>query len=78
MRVGILSLIHESNTFVGTPTTLDLFRRDGLLRGESIRERFAQGNHEISGFLEGLAAADMRRFEYRRRRRPLYPVEEIA
>jgi len=54
MRVGIISLIHESNTFISTPTTMDLFRRDGLLTGQEIVERFAGGLNEISGFLEGL------------------------
>ncbi len=54
MRVGILSLIHESNTFSHTPTTLDLFRRDGILAGETVAEHFRGGFHEISGFLEGL------------------------
>lgn len=54
MRVGILSLIHESNTFSHTPTTLDLFRRDGILTGEAFADYFRGGFHEISGFLEGL------------------------
>ncbi len=54
MRVGILSLIHESNTFSHTPTTLDLFRRDGILTGEAVADHFRGGFHEISGFLDGL------------------------
>lgn len=54
MRVGILSLIHESNTFSHTPTTLDLFQRDGILTGEAVADHFRGGFHEISGFLEGL------------------------
>ncbi|MCE9589600.1 MAG: M81 family metallopeptidase [Planctomycetes bacterium] len=54
MRVGIISLIHESNTFLSTPTTLDLFRRDILLTGEGIRKLRAGGVHEISGFFKGL------------------------
>ena len=54
MRVGILSLIHESNTFSHTPTTLDLFRRDGILTGEAVADHFMGGFHEISGFLDGL------------------------
>ncbi len=37
MRVGILSLIHESNTFAVTPTTIDLFRRDELMIGDEVR-----------------------------------------
>ncbi len=59
MRIGILSLIHESNTFAVTPTTLDLFRRDSLLTGEEVRLEYEGGLHQISGFFEGLAAADM-------------------
>jgi len=54
LRVGILSLIHESNTFSNTLTTLDLFRRDGILTGEAVADHFRGGFHEISGFLEGL------------------------
>ena len=59
MRVGIISLIHESNTFASTPTTIDLFRRDGLLTGEEIRAEFADGLHQGTGFLEGLAEEDI-------------------
>ena len=55
MRVGIISLIHESNTFAVTPTTIELFRRDSLLTGEAIREEFSGGHHQITGFLDGLA-----------------------
>jgi len=54
MRVGIISLIHESNTFAVTPTTIELFRRDSLLTGEAIRAAFEGGHHQISGFIEGL------------------------
>ncbi len=54
MRVGIISLVHESNTFLRTPTTIDLFRRDALLVGEEVRKMHAGGVHEISGFFEGL------------------------
>ena len=56
-RVGIISLIHESNTFADTPTTIASFRRDGLLFGEEVRQEFAGSLHQGSGFLEGLAAA---------------------
>ena len=34
MRVGIVSLLHESNTFISTPTTLDMIRGDKLLNKE--------------------------------------------
>lgn len=54
MRVGIIALTHESNTFHPTPTTLEHFRRDILATGERIRELRAGGKHEISGFFAGL------------------------
>ena len=54
MRIGILSLVHESNTFLASPTTLDLFRRDILLSGDAIRLLRENGVHEISGFFQGL------------------------
>ena len=57
MRVGIIGLLHESNTFVPQPTTLDSFRSAVLLTGNSIRPAFADAHHEIGGFLAGLDAA---------------------
>src|SRR5437867_13435690 len=54
MRVGILGIQHESNTFMRRPTTLEDFQRKTLLHGEEIREKFAGGHHEIGGFFEGL------------------------
>ena len=54
MRVGILSLIHESNTFAVTPTTIDMFRRDGLLIGDDVRRAYEGGHNQISGFLAHL------------------------
>jgi len=59
MRVGIISLIHESNTFAVTPTTIEMFRRDGLLIGEAVREKFEGGHHQISGFFEGLKGTNV-------------------
>src|SRR5689334_22732210 len=56
MRVGILGIQHESNTFIATPTALEDFRRKTLLRGEAIRAAFAGGHHEVGGLFEGLAA----------------------
>ena len=55
MRVGILSLIHESNTFAVTPTTIDMFQRDELLIGDEVRRVYEGGHNQISGFLEHLA-----------------------
>lgn len=57
MRVGILGLLHESNTFIEQPTSLEHFRADVLVQGEQVRERFEEAPHEIGGFFAGLREA---------------------
>ncbi|XZE17671.1 M81 family metallopeptidase [Pirellulaceae bacterium SH449] len=54
MRIGIISLLHESNTFVRQPTTLKQFHEDLYLEGEAIRLQLADSHHEIGGFFAGL------------------------
>src|SRR5690606_35730395 len=54
-RVGIIGLLHESNTFLSQPTTLQDFEKQTLLEGDAIKEHFSGSHHEISGFLKGLA-----------------------
>ncbi len=56
LRVGIVGLLQESNTFISGRTTLDHFREDLLLRGEEVRRRMAGAPHEVGGFFEGLDA----------------------
>jgi len=55
LRIGILALLHESNTFIQTPTTLDRFEQDIVLFGEDILKKFSNSHHEIGGFIEGLS-----------------------
>lgn len=55
MRVGIIALLHESNTFISQPTTFEHFKENMLLTGESIRQQLADAHHEIGGFFAGLA-----------------------
>jgi len=59
MRVGIVALLHESNTFINQRTALAHFQQDTLLTGEAVRDRFAEAAHEIGGFFSGLQAADL-------------------
>ena len=54
MRVGIIALHHESNSFLPQPTTLENFRADTIATGEAIHKLFAASHHEIGGFFEGL------------------------
>jgi microcystin degradation protein MlrC len=56
MRVGIIALLHESNTFVAERTTLDHFRENWLFTAATVRTRLADAPHEVGGFLAGLAA----------------------
>ncbi len=54
MRVGIIGIQHESNTFIRTPTDLALFEEQGLAVGEQVRDKFDDAHHEIGGILQGL------------------------
>ena len=59
MRVGIIGLFHESNTFIPEPTTLSHYRAGTLLHGEDIRKHYGRAHHEISGFFQGLEAGQI-------------------
>jgi microcystin degradation protein MlrC len=54
MQVGIISLMHESNTFAPERTPLAAFQRERLLTGEAVREQMSGMHHEVGGFLDGL------------------------
>lgn len=56
-RVGIVGLLHESNTFVAGRTVRSDFEADLLLRGEPIRAAMIDAPHEVGGFFQGLAEA---------------------
>ena len=57
MRVGVLALLQESNTFLDGVTTRRHFEEDLLAKGEAMRERLAESAHEVGGFFQGLAEA---------------------
>src|SRR5947208_1817597 len=57
MRVGIIALMHESNTFIEARTTLDQFEQDLLCEGAEVRRRMEGTHHEVGGFFDGLAKA---------------------
>ena len=59
MRVGIIGIYHESNTFISVPTTLDSFRQFALLTGADIRSEYGAAHHELGGFFQGLDEADI-------------------
>jgi microcystin degradation protein MlrC len=57
MRVGVIALLHESNTFVSQPTTLRHFEEELLVTGDAVRTRLAEAHHEVGGFFQGLQDA---------------------
>jgi len=58
LRIGLMGFMHESNTFVSIPTTLQEFKEGGIFRGDEITERWTASHHELAGFIEGGAHHD--------------------
>jgi microcystin degradation protein MlrC len=52
-RVGVLGFLHESNTFLASPTTYELFERTCMTRGDELIARWRGAHHELGGFLAG-------------------------
>ncbi len=57
MRIGIIALLQESNTFIGQPTTLAHFEQELLVTGEAVRQRLAGTHHEVAGMFHALEEA---------------------
>ncbi|HVU90563.1 MAG TPA: M81 family metallopeptidase [Pirellulales bacterium] len=57
MRVGIVALLQESNTFLERPTSLERFRENLLVTGDAVRGALAEAHHEVGGFFQGLDVA---------------------
>ncbi len=56
-RIGVAGFLHESNTFLGVPTTYDHFTAASLTRGPALLHRWTNTHHELGGFLDALTAA---------------------
>lgn len=54
LRVAILGIYHESNTFFSGTTTLEDFKHGHWLKADAIRLEYEQAHHEIGGMLEVL------------------------
>lgn len=57
MRIAILGICHETNTFSNVPTDYARFEESGIDRGEDIVSRYQDSNFHIAGYLE--AARDL-------------------
>ena len=53
-RIGIIALLHESNTFLEQPTTIEHFRSNLLVSGAEVIDAFRGSDHEVGGILERL------------------------
>ena len=60
MRIPVLGISHETNTFSIVPATYEEFESTGILRGEEIFDKFRDAQYTISGYLQ---AADELGFE---------------
>ncbi len=54
MRIGIIALLQETNTFISEPTTLDHFSENLLVTGDEVRQHFMGTDHEVGGFFDRL------------------------
>jgi microcystin degradation protein MlrC len=59
VRVGIVALLQESNTFIAGATTLAHFEQDTLVEGDEVRRRWTDAYHEVGGFFRGLAESKL-------------------
>jgi microcystin degradation protein MlrC len=53
-KIGIIALLHESNTFIHSGTTLAHFEGNLLTEGESVLDFFRGNRHEVAGFIDAL------------------------
>ena len=53
-RIGIIVLLHESNTFLHSPTTLAHFKTNLLVEGDEVLSYFRGSQHEVGGFIDSI------------------------
>lgn len=53
MRIGIIGLLHESNTFSKKMTTFDDFEASCYKKKEELLETWESAHHELGGFIQG-------------------------
>ena len=54
LKVALLGIYHESNTFVRQLTTLEDFHNSRYLKRDAIRREYQEAHHEIGGMIEVL------------------------
>ena len=56
MKVAVVGIYHESNTFLPKLTTLEDFENGHFLKGEAIIKEYEKAHHELGGIIEVLRA----------------------
>lgn len=79
-RVGILVLLHESNTFLPSPTTLQHFESNVLAEGDQVLHRFRGSQHEVGGFIDTIESAEDMHLVgvFAARAMPYGPIEKLC
>src|SRR5260221_343265 len=57
-RVLIAQFKHETNTFSKLPTTLEDYRKHGLIEGEAMVARFKGAKNEVGGYIDSITKYD--------------------
>ena len=52
MKIPILGISHETNTFSNVPADYSQWVNSGILRGSEIIAKFADARYTISGYLQ--------------------------
>ena len=52
MRIPVLGISHETNTFSRVPADYDQFVKSGILRGQEIFNKFGESLYTIAGYVE--------------------------
>ena len=52
MRIPVLGISHETNTFSSVPADYAAFEATGILRGEEIFDKFRDASYTISGYMQ--------------------------
>ena len=55
MKIALLGISHETNTFSEVPASYEQFQnsgRDGLLYGKNILDHYKESNYTIAGYIE--------------------------
>ena len=58
MRIPLLGISHETNTFSSVPADYDAFVETGILRGSEIIDKFVDAQYTISGYNQAAEELD--------------------